>query len=634
MASTETDKVIGLKLKKNQPSDITGCEMHERIINDGVTNIYDRFASQQPQCGFGATGVCCTLCTHGPCQITRKANMGVCGASADLMVARNLLNRVVIGTAANVYHAKNNARTLVEIGKGTADYVIKEENKLRSVTEKVGLDSSGPINEVALRFGTFFMDQINSNDYEPLKLVTKFALPQRLKVWESLSILPGGPGSELMTSLTKGLTNMDSDPIDLMLQALRLGIANEFVGLFGATILQEIIIGSAKPFVGQTGISIVDPNYVNLLVNGHQPLLSTKVMEISQENEFIQKAKAIGAEGIKFYGCVCEGQSLLNLGNEFGGVYGGPAGNLTQQELILATGAIDVMFFDFNCVLPAIVDVAKHYNTTLISTDKVVRQPDVLRLEYEPHKANEIAKKILDEAIKSFSQRKHIMTPKITQKAMAGFTTESVLAALGGKLDPLINLIADGTIQGITAIVGCNTVRECQSGSMTTKLAEELIKKDILIISAGCTSNPLENAGLLDPASSVKAGSNLRGVCESLGIPPVLSYGGCNDIGKIVGTVRAIARHLNVDIPQLPVAASAPEYMEPKALADAFSAVALGLMIHIAPLPPVLGSPLITKLLTDDIESLTGGKVYVELDPIKAAKGIEDHILLKRSKLF
>lgn len=619
---------------RNKPSESCAREMHEVICRDGISNIYDRYASQQPQCGFGTAGICCTLCTHGPCQITRKASKGVCGATADLMVARNLLSKVSIGTAANVYHAKNNARTLVAIGNGLSDYAIKEEEKLRKLAFEVGLDNTGPINNIALKFGEFFLNQINSNDYEPLELVKCFALPQRLEIWKKLDIIPGGPGSELMTSLTKGLTNMDADPIDLMLQALRLGIANEFVGLFGATELQEIIIGTAKPYSGQANIAVIEPGFINLLINGHQPLLSTKVMEISREKEFIDKAKEFGAIGIRFYGCVCEGQSLLNLGHDFIDIYGGPAGNLTHQELILATGAIDVMFFDFNCVKPSLIEVAKAYHTKLISTDKVVRQPDVLRLEFEPNNVNEIAVKILNEAIISFTKRKELNIPLNPQKVTAGFTTESILEVLGGSLDPLINLITDGTIKGVCAVVGCNTIREGQSGSMTTKLVEELIKKDILIISAGCTSNPLQNAGLLRLEASDRAGINLGGVCKSLNIPPVLSYGGCNDIGKIIGTVRAIARELKVDISELPIAVSAPEFMEPKAVADAFSAVALGLMIHLAPLPPVLGSPLITKLLTEDIELLTGGKVYIELDPIKAADGIEEHILIKRNQLL
>lgn len=618
---------------RNQPVDKPSCYMYEAMRKDGVDTIYERFIAQQPQCGYGANGICCALCSHGPCQITRKADKGVCGANADLIVARNLLLKVAIGTAANIYHARNVARTIEAIGRGRSDYVIKEEDKLRSVAKTVGLDSSGDIKGVALRFGKFFMDQINSNDYEPLKMVEAFALPQRKEVWKKLDIFPGGPNSELLTSLTKSMTNVNSDPVDLLLQGLRLGIVNEYIGLFGATVLQEIIIGTAKPFLGQANIGIIDSRYVNLLVNGHQPLLAIKVMEAAREKEFIDKAKSVGAAGIKFYGSVCEGQSLLNIAGEYSDVYAGPAGNLIQQELILATGAIDVLFFDFNCVLPSLVDVAKRYHTKLISTDKVVRQRETERLEYEPDQAKKIAIKILNEAIEAFTKREKTNIPENPQKAMAGFTTESVSDALGGSLKPLINLIADGTIKGVAALVGCTTVRENQSGFNTQALARELIKKDILVISAGCASNSLQNAGLLDPSASALSGKNLRNVCETLKIPPCLSYGGCTDIGKIVGTVVALAKELNVDIPQLPIAVSAPEFMEQKAVADGFTAVALGAMIHLAPIPPVLGSKLVTKVLTEDIEALTGGKVYVELDPIKAAKGIEAHIVRKRKEL-
>jgi anaerobic carbon-monoxide dehydrogenase catalytic subunit len=618
---------------RNQPVDKPSCYMYEAMRKDGVETIYERFIAQQPQCGYGANGICCALCSHGPCQITRKADKGVCGANADLIVARNLLLKVAIGTAANVYHARNVARTIEAIGRGKSDYIIKEDGKLRSIAKAVGLDSSGDIKGVALKFGKFFMDQINSNDYEPLKVVEAFALPQRKEIWKKLDIFPGGPNSELLTSLTKSMTNVNSDPVDLLLQGLRLGIVNEYIGLFGATALQEILIGTAKPFLGQANIGIIDSRYVNLLVNGHQPLLAIKVMEAAREKEFADKAKTVGAVGIKFYGSVCEGQSLLNIANEYADVYAGPAGNLIQQELILATGAIDALFFDFNCVLPSLVDVAKHYHTKLISTDKVVRQRETERLEYEPDQAKKIAIKILNEAIEAFTKRKKINIPENPQKAMAGFTTESVSDALGGNLKPLINLIADGTIKGVAALVGCTTVRENQSGFNTQELAKELIKKDILVISAGCASNSLQNAGLLDPSASALSGKNLRNVCETLKTPPCLSYGGCTDIGKIVGTVVALAKELNVDIPQLPIAVSAPEFMEQKAVADAFTAVALGAMIHLAPIPPVLGSKLVTKVLTEDVEGLTGGKVYVELDPVKAAEGIEAHIVKKRKEL-
>jgi carbon-monoxide dehydrogenase catalytic subunit len=73
--------------------------------------------------------------------------------------------------------------------------------------------------------------------------------------------------------------------------------------------------------------------------------------------------------------------------------------------------------------------------------------------------------------------------------------------------------------------------------------------------------------------------------------------------------------------------------MEQKAVADAFTAVAFGLTLHLSPAPPIFGSPAVTKILTQDVESLTGGKVFVELDPLKTAEKIEEHIIKKRKTL-
>lgn len=47
------------------------------------------FDKQQPQCTFGIAGVCCHICFMGPCKLHLRVR-GVCGADADLIVARNM----------------------------------------------------------------------------------------------------------------------------------------------------------------------------------------------------------------------------------------------------------------------------------------------------------------------------------------------------------------------------------------------------------------------------------------------------------------------------------------------------------------------------------------------------------------
>ncbi|MGQ9608643.1 MAG: anaerobic carbon-monoxide dehydrogenase catalytic subunit [bacterium] len=626
---------MSIRTFRNQPVDELTMHMYKVARKDNMETIYERFANQQPQCAFGSMGICCTLCTDGPCQITRKAKRGVCGATADLIVTRNLLQKCAQGTVANVYHARNVARTLKAVGEDNADYEIKEEDKLRSIAEKFGIDGNRPIKEIAKEFGEFFINQINSNDYEPLKLVTVLAPKKRLEVWEKLGIIPGGPNSEVATGLSKAMTNVNNDIVDLLLHCLRMGIANEYAGLFGITTMQEILVGTAKPNQGQVNIGILDQDAVNIIMHGHQPLLAIKVLEAAREQSWQEKAKMAGAKnGIKIYGSLCEGQQIFNISADYKDVFFGQIGNWIQQEMIIATGAVDVLAFDYNCVMPTISEeFAPKYHTKLISTDKTIRQAGVERLEYEPNKAKEIADKIMERAIEAFGKRGEINIPPIKREAIAGFTTESVVNALGGSVQPLIDAIVSGSVKGVAAVVGCTTVREFQSGRHIVDLTRELISRDILVIGAGCCSSAMQNANLMSLDAIKETGEKLASVCSSLGVSPCLSYGSCTDIGKIINTAVAIAETLGVDVPDLPVVASAPEYMEQKAVADAFTAVAFGLNLHLAPAPPVLGSPTVTRILTQDVESLVGGKVFVELDPVKTADAMEAHIMKKRQAL-
>ena len=52
---------------EQKPHDEVTRFMYKQARQDGMETIYERFAKQQPQCGFGTLGICCTLCTEGPC---------------------------------------------------------------------------------------------------------------------------------------------------------------------------------------------------------------------------------------------------------------------------------------------------------------------------------------------------------------------------------------------------------------------------------------------------------------------------------------------------------------------------------------------------------------------------------------
>lgn len=223
--------------------------------------------------------------------------------------------------------------------------------------------------------------------------------------------------------------------------------------------------------------------------------------------------------------------------------------------------------------------------------------------------------------------------PAKVTKAVAGFSTEAVVKALGGTLDPLLEVLKNGQVKGVVAIVNCTTLKNGPHDWMTVNLAKELIKRDILIVAGGCGCHGLEVAGMCNMEALQYAGEGLRGVCQALGIPPVLPFGTCTDTGRISMLVTAVADALGVDPARLPVAVSAPQWLEQKATIDGLFALAYGLYTHLSPIPPVTGGPELARFLTKELEEMTGGKVALGDGPVEVAEAIAEHIAKKRAGL-
>jgi carbon-monoxide dehydrogenase catalytic subunit len=220
------------------------------------------------------------------------------------------------------------------------------------------------------------------------------------------------------------------------------------------------------------------------------------------------------------------------------------------------------------------------------------------------------------------------------REAVVGFSTESILAALGGSLDPLLAAIKSGTLRGVAGLVSCTTLRDHGQDVHTVRVAKELIKRDVLVLAMGCGNGALQVAGLCSLEAKEFAGPGLKAICEKLGVPPVLSYGTCTDTGRIADLLAAISGALGgVPVTDLPVVAAAPEYMEQKATIDAVFALAFGLYTYVNPIPTVTGAPNLVKLLTQDCPQVTGGLLSVETDYVKAVDGMLAHIEAKRKKL-
>ena len=206
------------------------------------------------------------------------------------------------------------------------------------------------------------------------------------------------------------------------------------------------------------------------------------------------------------------------------------------------------------------------------------------RVDYVPEKANEQAAKLIQMGIDNFKARKASVEPvrglPVTT-AIVGFSTESILDALGGTLEPLLGAIKDGAIKGVAGMVSCTTLRDYGQDVHTVNVVKELIKRDILVLSMGCGNGAVQVAGLCSPEAVKYAGPGLQKICGVLKVPPVLSYGTCTDTGRIADLLGHISHALgDVPLPDLPVVAAAPQYMEQKATIDAIFALALG-SVHV-----------------------------------------------------
>ena len=614
-------------------------EMLKRIREDGMSNVFDRWVLQEKiRCKFCLQGLSCQLCSNGPCRINEKGGQdkGVCGIGPDAMAIRNLLLRNIMGAATYSHHAYEAFRTLRATAEGKTPFKITDVDKLRWMCSKVGINTNQDINQMAKDLADVLETQMKIGVEEPNIMVEAFAPRKRKKVWRDIGIYPAGVVHEEQNCIASCLTNVDGNHVSLAMKALRLGLATIYNAQIGLEMVQDILFGTPKPHEVNVDLGIMDPDYVNIVFNGHQPWAGVATLQKAKTPEVQERAKAAGAKGLRVVGSIETGQELLQR-FPVDDVFVGLIGNWLAIEPLLATGTVDVMAMEENCSPPAIDMYAEKYQATLISVSTIVDMPGLQhKIEYFPAEVEAMADRLIELAIENFKKRQGKVTPKvpkIVQKAIAGFSTEAVLEALGNKLDPLVDVIAAGKIKGVVALANCSTLRNGPQDWNTVNLTKELIKRDILVVSGGCGNHALEVAGLCNLDAINMAGDGLKEVCNMLKIPPVLSFGTCTDTGRVSMLVTALADHLDVDVPDLPIAVTAPEWMEQKATIDGIFAVAYGAYTHLSPTPFITGAPQLVKLMTEDVEKITGGKIALGDDPVEVADDIERHITDKRSKL-
>ncbi len=603
-------------------------QMLKKAEKDGVETVWDRLKQQSPHCKFGESGVCCRICTMGPCRISKKAPKGVCGADADVIVARNFGRFVTGGAAGHSDHGRDCIEALHAVAHGeTKDYTIKDPEKLKRIAGELGIAiENRDLLDIAKDLAAEFFE-----NYGTVKGEVSFMnrVPeQRKEIWKKLGITPRGVDREIAEMMHRTHMGCDNDAANTMLHAARTCLADGWAGSMIATEISDILFGTPTPRKAKVNLGVLKEDQVNILVHGHNPIVSEKILEAVNDPELISLAQEKGAKGINLAGLCCTGNELMMR-------QGIPmAGNHLMTELAIVTGAVEMIVVDYQCIMPSLVQVGSCYHTKMITTADKAKFTGAEHVKFEMHNGMEQARKVVRMAIDLYEQRNpdRVEIPGEPVDIMTGFSNEALLQALGGTLTPLIDAIKAGKIRGVVGIVGCNNPKY-KHDYCNVNLAKELIKKDILVLATGCVTTAAGKAGLLVPEATEMAGPGLQEVCGALGIPPVLHMGSCVDNARILQLCGLLAQELGVDISDLPVAASSPEWYSEKAAAIGTYAVASGIYTHLGHPPNITGSEFVTNLALSGLDDLVGACFAIEPDPFKAAELIDARISEKRKAL-
>jgi carbon-monoxide dehydrogenase catalytic subunit len=619
---------------KKRSIDKAAQEMIALMAEKGQQNAWDRLDAQSPQCGFGKQGICCRICAMGPCRITKKAPLGVCGADEDTIVARNFLRAIAAGVSAHSDHGRTVAEVFIAGAKGQAkDYKMKDTTKLFKLAEELGVKTKDrSVNEIAVDVGEIALAEFG----KPVgtQLMARRAPQPRQEIWKKLGVTPRAVDREVTESLHRSTMGVDQNYKNILTHASRVALADGWGGAMLATELQDVLFGTPYPGTGEVNMGVLKKDEVNIIVHGHEPILSEMIAVASQDEELLAKAKKVGANGINVSGTCCTANELLMR-------HGIPiAGNFLNQELVIATGAIELMAVDVQCVMQGLTQVAKCYHTKLVTTTDKAQMPEVEHVSMDEHNALDCAKELVQTAIDNFKNRGDVYIPKEKNAAVGGFSFESINYMLGGRFRasfrPLNDNIINGRIRGIAGIVGCTNPKMPQDYTHTT-LVRELIKRDVLVLTTGCATIACGKQGLTNPKMALElAGPGLREVCEAVGIAPVLTCGSCVDNTRLLVSCSELVREggLGDDLSELPVAGACLESVSEKALAIGQYFVASGLLVVFAKeTMPILGSKNVCDYLFEGIKKDLGGHWAIESDPVKAAEMIIQNIESKRDAL-
>ena len=602
----------------------------------GADSWQQRVKNQTPHCKFGEEGICCRICSMGPCRITPKSPRGICGCDADGIVARNYLRFTAGGSATHSDHGRSIAHTLYLTKEG-GNYQVKDPEKLLRIAKEWGIETEGrDIYEVAHEVA--YTGLLEYGKPFGVQRFLKRAPESRQEIWAKNGIEPRAIDREVSQSLHMTHMGCSSLPEALVRQSLRAGLSDGWGGSMMGTEFSDVLFGTPKPIDTTANIGVMEKDMVNIIVHGHDPSLSEMIVFYANDPEMIALAKEQGAKGINIAGVCC-------TANEVAMRHGIPmAGNFLQQENVVLTGACEAIVVDVQCIFPALGPLSKCFHTKFITTSPIARMPDSEFIEFHEETAGENAKKIVEMAVRNFKNRKPelVNIPQLKANATVGYSVEAIKKCLDGVTNshvdptntmlPLIDCVKAGVLRGAVAMVGCNNPK-VRPDTAHIELMKKLIANDIIVIVSGCSAQAAGKAGLLSKEAKALCGEGLRRVCELVDIPPILHMGSCVDISRMMILASDIAKDWGIDIAQVPVVGCAPEWMSEKAVSIGNYVVATGIDTYLGVNPYTKGGPAVEGLLQGSIKDWVGANFTVETDIEKLGDLMIDAIEEKRAAL-
>lgn len=595
-----------------------------------------RVKNQTPHCKFGETGVCCRICSMGPCRVTPKAPKGVCGCDVHGIVGRNYLKFTAGGSATHSDHGREICHTLYE-SAADGNYKVKDPEKLIRIAKEWDIETEGKdiydlAHEMAveglMEYGKPFGTQ----------RFLKRAPKHTQELWNKHELAPHAIDREVSRSLHMSHMGCSSKPEALVKQSIRCGLADGWGGSMMGTEFSDVLFGTPKPVDTEANLGVMVAENVNIVVHGHDPSLSEMICEFADSPEMIAYAKEKGAKGITVSGVCC-------TSNEVAMRRGIPmAGNFLQQENVVLTGACEAIVVDVQCIFPALGPLSKCFHTKFITTSPIAQMPDSEFIRFNAKTAGENAKSIIKMAIDNFENRKPelVHIPNLKQKATVGYSVEAIVKVLDGVTNtqvdetgttkPLLECITSGVIRGAVAMVGCNNPK-IRPDYAHIELMKKCIANDIVIIASGCSAQAAAKAGLMDKNAKDLCGAGLKRVCELADIPPVLHMGSCVDISRMMILASELAKDSGLNISQLPVVGCAPEWMSEKAVSIGNYVIGTGIDTYLGVDPYASGSSEMVDLLTGGTKEWCEASYTVETDIEKLVDKMIERIEEKRTAL-